>query len=139
MLLDGRFGNDVANFTRRITEFFGADKNIEKEIRGDTVPFAYARNPVGRINIYEEYIEDGSFVKLREVALSIPISASLVRRIGANGATIRLAGRNLHTWTDYTGLDPEVNLFSESTVARGVDFATLPLPRTFSAGLNINF
>ncbi len=139
VLLDGRFGNDVANFTRRITEFFGADKNIEKEIRGDTVPFAYARNPVGRINIYEEYIEDGSFVKLREVALSIPISASLVRRIGANGATIRLAGRNLHTWTDYTGLDPEVNLFSESTVARGVDFATLPLPRTFSAGLNINF
>jgi TonB-dependent starch-binding outer membrane protein SusC len=139
VLLDGRFGNDVANFTRRITEFFGADKNIEKEITGDTTAFTYARNPIGRINIYEEYIEDGSFVKLREVALSIPISASLVSRLGANGATIRLAGRNLHTWTDYTGLDPEVNLFSESTVARGVDFATLPLPRTFSAGLTINF
>jgi TonB-linked SusC/RagA family outer membrane protein len=139
VLLDGRFGNDVANFTRRITEFFGADKNIEKEIAGDTTAFTYARNPVGRINIYEEYIEDGSFVKLREVALSIPINASLVSRIGAAGATIRLAGRNLHTWTDYTGLDPEVNLFSESTVARGVDFATLPLPRTFSAGLTLNF
>lgn len=139
VLLDGRFGNDVANFTRRITEFFGADKNIEKEITGDTTAFTYARNPVGRINIYEEYIEDGSFVKLREVALSIPISAALVSRIGATGATIRLAGRNLHTWTDYTGLDPEVNLFSESTVARGVDFATLPLPRTYSAGLTLNF
>lgn len=71
VLLDGRFGNDVANFTRRITEFFGADKNIEKEITGDTTAFTYARNPIGRINIYEEYIEDGSFVKLREVALSI--------------------------------------------------------------------
>ena len=139
VLLDGRFGNDVANFTRRITEFFGADKNVEKEIRGDTVPFTYARSPVGRINVYEEYIEDGSFVKLREVALSIPLSASLVSRIGGRGATIRLAGRNLYTWTDYTGLDPEVNLFSESTVARGVDFATLPLPRTVSAGLTINF
>ena len=139
VLLDGRFGNDVANFTRRITEFFGADKNIEKEITGDTTAFTYARNPIGRINIYEEYIEDGSFVKLREVALSIPISAALVSRIGATGATIRLAGRNLHTWTDYTGLDPEVNLFSESTVARGVDFATLPLPRTYSAGLTLNF
>jgi TonB-linked SusC/RagA family outer membrane protein len=139
VLLDGRFGNDVANFTRRITEFFGADKNIEKEITGDTTAFTYARNPIGRINIYEEYIEDGSFVKLREVSLSIPIGAALVSRIGAAGATIRLAGRNLHTWTDYTGLDPEVNLFSESTVARGVDFATLPLPRTFSAGLTLNF
>ena len=139
VLLDGRFGNDVANFTRRITEFFGADKIIEREIRGDTVPFTFARNPTGRINIYEEYIEDGSFVKLREVAVSIPLGESLASRIGARGATIRLAGRNLHTWTDYSGLDPEVNLFSESTVARGVDFATLPLPRTFSAGLNINF
>ncbi len=139
VLLDGRFGNDVANFTRRITEFFGADKHIEKEITGDTTAFTYARNPVGRINIYEEYIEDGSFVKLREVAVTIPVGASLVRRIGGTGASIRLAGRNLHTWTDYTGLDPEVNLFSESTVARGVDFATLPLPRTFTAGLTINF
>jgi TonB-linked SusC/RagA family outer membrane protein len=139
VLLDGRFGNDVANFTRRITEFFGADKNIEQEIRGDTVPFTYARNPIGRINIYEEYIEDGSFVKLREVALTVPLGESLASRIGASGASLRLAGRNLYTWTDYTGLDPEVNLFSESTVARGVDFATLPLPRTFIAGININF
>ena len=139
VLLDGRFGNDVANFTRRITEFFGADKNVEREITGDTAAFTFARNPVGRINIYEEYIEDGSFVKLREVALSIPLGESLAGRIGARGATVRFAGRNLYTWTDYTGLDPEVNLFSESTVARGVDFATLPLPRTFSAGLTINF
>ena len=139
VLLDGRFGNDVANFTRRITEFFGSDKVVDREIAGDTVPFTFARNPTGRINIYEEYIEDGTFVKLREVALTIPIGVSLASRIGARGASLRLAGRNLYTWTDYTGLDPEVNLFSESTVARGVDFATVPLPRTFSAGLTLNF
>ena len=62
VLFDGRFGNDVANFTRRISEFFGSDKIIEREIRGDTVPRTFGRNPNGRISVYEEYIEDGSYV-----------------------------------------------------------------------------
>jgi TonB-linked SusC/RagA family outer membrane protein len=139
VLLDGRFGNDVANFTRRITEFFGSDKRIEQEINGDTVPMTFGRNPAGRINIYEEYIEDGSFVKLREVALSYRFNQPWVRRLGASTMTLSLSGRNLLTWTDYTGLDPELNLFSANTVAQGVDFANTPLARTFVFGLSFVF
>ncbi|MFN2564867.1 MAG: SusC/RagA family TonB-linked outer membrane protein [Gemmatimonadaceae bacterium] len=139
VLFDGRFGNDVANFTRRITEFFGSDKNVEREIRGDTAVGTFARNPTGRINIYEEYIEDGSFIKLREVALTVGLGQALASRLRARAVSIRLAGRNLYTWTDYSGLDPEVNLFSAQTVARGVDFATTPLPRTFTMSLNLTF
>ena len=138
-LLDGRFGNDVANFTRRITEFFGSDAILEREARGDTVRQTFGRNPAGRINIYEEYIEDGSFVKLREVAVSKRFEGDWLRRVGAESVVLRLAGRNLHTWTDYRGLDPEVNLFSAQTVARGVDFATIPLPRTLVANLTFIF
>jgi TonB-dependent starch-binding outer membrane protein SusC len=139
VLFDGRFGNDVANFTRRITEFFGSDKHVEREIRGDTAVGTFARNPTGRINIYEEYIEDGSFIKLREVALTVGLSQALASRLRARAVSVRLAGRNLYTWTDYTGLDPEVNLFSAQTVARGVDFATTPLPRQFTMSLNLTF
>jgi TonB-linked SusC/RagA family outer membrane protein len=138
-LLDGRFGNDVANFTRRITEFFGSDAILELEASGDTVRQTFGRNPAGRIAIYEEYIEDGSFVKLREVALSKRFEGAWLSQVGAESVTLRLAGRNLHTWTDYRGLDPEVNLFSAQTVARGVDFATIPLPRTFVANLTFTF
>jgi hypothetical protein len=139
VLLDGRFGNDVANFTRRITEFFGSDKILEREANGDTIPMTFGRNPAGRISIYEEYIEDGSFIKLREVAVSKRFEGAWLGRVGAQSMTLRLAGRNLHTWTDYRGLDPEVNLFSAQTVARGVDFATIPLPRTFVANLTFTF
>jgi TonB-dependent starch-binding outer membrane protein SusC len=138
VLFDGRFGNDVANFTRRITEFFGSDKAIEREIRGDTVAQTFGRNPNGRISIYEEYIEDGSFVKLREISLQKSFDAPL-RGLGVRNVVLRLAGRNLMTWTNYRGLDPEVNLFSAQTVARGVDFATTPLPRQFVAGATFNF
>jgi len=139
VLLDGRFGNDVANFTRRITEFFGADKVIEREISGDTIPRTFDRNPAGRINIYEEYIEDGSYVKLREVALRIRFDQPWVRRFGAETIDLRVAGRNLVTWTDYRGLDPEINLFTSNTVARGVDFANTPNPRTFTLRVQLQF
>jgi TonB-linked SusC/RagA family outer membrane protein len=138
-LLDGRFGNDVANFSRRISELFGVDKDTQGEFTGDTIPFTYTLNPNGRSLIYEEYVEDGSFVKLREVAVQILFDEPFVHRIGADRVTLRLAGRNLYTWTHYRGLDPEVNLFSANTVARGVDFGTTPLPRQFTIGLNLNY
>jgi hypothetical protein len=138
-LLDGRFGNDVANFTRRITEFFGSDAILALESRGDTVAKTFGRNPAGRISIYEEYIENGTFVKLREVSLAKRFSGGWLRGLNAESLVLRVAGRNLHTWTSYRGLDPEVNLFSAQTVARGVDFATIPLPRTFTASLSFTF
>ena len=138
-LFDGRFGNDVANFTRRIQDHFGASKNAEREIRGDTIQGTYILANYGRTLIYEEFIEDGSYVKLREIALNLRVPPSYTQFVRADGATLRLAGRNLYTWTDYSGLDPEVNMFSANTAARGVDFATIPLPRQFSVGLSLNY
>lgn len=139
VLLDGRFGNDVANFSKRIAQLFGADRSNEAEITGDTTYRTYSLNPSGRSLIYEAYIEDGSFVKLREIAASLSFDDPWVQRFGADRLTLRLAGRNLYTWTDYSGLDPEINMFSASTVSRGVDFATTPLPSQFTLSVSLNF
>ena len=146
VLFDGRFGNDVANFTRRITEFFGSDAIVEQQIRReierrtnpDLPPLRYSVN-AARISNFEEYVEDGSFVKLREVALGYTFQQPWVRQLGASSINLRLAGRNLYTWTDYSGLDPEINLFAGNTVARGVDFAVTPIPRQFILGATFNF
>jgi TonB-linked SusC/RagA family outer membrane protein len=138
VLFDGRFGNDVANFTRRSADFFGASPNAGVEARGDTVAGTFTRNTERNL-LYEEFIEDGSFIKLRELSLGYRFDAPWVRRLGASEMGVRLAGRNLYTWTDYSGIDPEVNLFAASTVARGVDFATTPIPRTWVLGLDFNF
>jgi TonB-linked SusC/RagA family outer membrane protein len=138
ILFDGRFGNDVANFTRRSSDFFGSSPNAGVEARGDTINGTFSRN--GERNLlYEEFIEDGSFIKLRELSVGYRFDAPWVRRFGANDVGLRVAARNLYTWTDYTGVDPEVNLFAASTVARGVDFATTPIPRTLVVGLDFNF
>ncbi|NJD11942.1 MAG: SusC/RagA family TonB-linked outer membrane protein, partial [Gemmatimonadetes bacterium] len=139
ILLDGRFGNDVANFTRRISEYFGADKSAEREIMGDTIPGTYSRNTTARISTYEEYIEDGSYVKLRELSASYRVDQPWVTRLGISSLRVRVAGRNLYTWTNYTGLDPEVNLFGTSQVAQGVDFANTPIPRSWVVGIDLGF
>lgn len=145
-LLDGRFGNDVANLTRRITEFFGTDRVVEEEIeraiaRKDDPslqPIQYTLNGelIGNLG---RYVEDGSFVKLREVSLRYDLGPEVAGLIGAGSASLRVAGRNLFTITDYSGLDPEINMFGANTVARGIDFANTPVPRTYVVGIDVRF
>ena len=60
-------------------------------------------------------LRDGSFVKLREIAATFDVPENLVSRAGARGLTINVAARNLRTWTDYTGLDPEAMFLSGGT------------------------
>ena len=147
VLLDGTFGNDVMNLTRRIQDIFVNGTESEFEL----LPFGDPRRvPTGYLNrrgsIFEQYVEDGSFVKLREVALSYNFDQLPVRRIFPGGVDVTLAGRNLYTWTDYTGYDPESNLFGQTTertgqtaADRGFDFANYPIPRVWSISARITY
>jgi TonB-linked SusC/RagA family outer membrane protein len=84
------------------------------------------------------FIEDASFTKLREIALSLTLPARFAARAGAAGAVLTFAGRNLHTWTDYTGLDPEVNAAAQANYS-AADFLTAPQVRYFTARLALSF
>jgi hypothetical protein len=84
------------------------------------------------------YVEDASFTKLREVALALTIPQRVAARIGAGSAIITFAGRNLHTWTRYSGLDPEVNAAAQSNFSTA-DFLTAPQIRYFTARLALSF
>ena len=55
------------------------------------------------------YLEQGDFWKLREVSVGYELPVSIMERIGATRGLLSLSGRNLGTWTDYTGMDPEIN------------------------------
>jgi TonB-linked SusC/RagA family outer membrane protein len=84
------------------------------------------------------FVEDATFTKLREVSVTLTAPRNLAARLRAEGVRLTIAGRNLKTWTDYTGFDPEVNsqpqnLFSTS------DFFTIPPLRMFSTRLTVQF
>ncbi|MEO5814184.1 MAG: SusC/RagA family TonB-linked outer membrane protein [Gemmatimonadaceae bacterium] len=84
------------------------------------------------------YIEDASFTKLRELAVLFNLPQRLAMRAGAASATLTLAGRNLHTWTKYSGLDPELNAGAQANFATA-DFLTAPQVRYFTARLAFTF
>jgi hypothetical protein len=84
------------------------------------------------------WVEDASFVRLRELALAWTIPAAWSRALGARSSSLVLAGRNLLTSTSFTGLDPE-GAFLGQTLINQQDLFTLPLPRTVSLRLDVGW
>jgi len=90
--------------------------------------------PVG-----EQFVEDGSFVKLRELAVTYTLDAAWLNHlVGFTSADIRFAGRNLHTWTKYSGLDPEASLGGAEFLTQGFDYFNSPQTRSFVVSVSLN-
>ena len=87
------------------------------------------------------YIQDGSFVKVREITLGYQIPERLMRRVlsRAQSARVTLSGRNLFVFSDYWSPDPEVNNFGNQNVARFVDLASFPPNRSYFLSFDIGF
>ncbi len=83
-------------------------------------------------------LEEGDFVKLREVSATYTLPATWSSAFRASRASVTLSGRNLATWTDYSGVDAEVNVFGQPGLSRS-DFLTVPQSRRFILSLNLNF
>ena len=84
------------------------------------------------------YIEDASFTRLREVALTVTMPERWANAARAENLSLTLAGRNLATWTDYKGLDPEVTSTPNQNFSTS-DFLTLPPVRAFNFRVNLTF
>jgi len=130
--LDAVQGLEVFNADWRTRQGVGNGKEAEKEQTG-VYPRGYINSFYGAIE--EWRIDDGSFVKLREVSLSYAFGDwKKVRDI-----RLSVSGRNLISWDNYKGYDPEVNAGGQSTILRGIDFGAVPIPKTFSVGLSAKF
>ena len=85
--------------------------------------------------LHERYVYDASYTKLRELRIGFELPTAWANKMYAQSASIALVGRNLKTWTKVPNIDPE---FSYSTTNyQGMEFATLPNPRSF--GFNVRF
>ncbi|WP_254561280.1 SusC/RagA family TonB-linked outer membrane protein [Dyadobacter diqingensis] len=131
-LLDAVQGMDVFNADRRTRQGVGIGDYSERELKGEL-----QRGYVYSIYNTEEWrIDDASFVKLREISLSyqLPNVIKNVRNIN-----IALSGRNLFSWDNYDGFDPETNAGGNSDLLRGVDFGNVPIPRTYQVKISASF
>lgn len=132
-VLDWQEGGDVIN----LTQFLQDD--------GRTSPDWGTPEGVARYEGYLKgaitpYIEDASFVKLREVSLGYDVPRSLVSSIrGLETMRISLTGRNLFMWAPYSGLDPEVANFGAAAIRNNLDVGPYPPSRSFFFNLALGF
>lgn len=133
--LDGVYGFEVYNWDWITRNNVGNGTLAEKELKGE-LPRGWVAAIGGFIGprIQEEHVQDGSFTKIREVALSYNI-----RKIPfAESMKVSLVGRNLFSFDNYNGYDPEINASGQSIV-RGNDFGAFPIPRTVQLSIITNF
>ena len=162
-LLDVRQGGDAHNGTKGALHHFGTSR--ESQVNRDGGNFVFGDNYFGNETVAgpgvgtgvplgeawytgnggtfngptSQFVEDGSFVKLREVSLGYTFDQPWISRLlGFSSMELRVAGRNLHTWTSYTGVDPETSLLGAASPVRGIDYFNNPQSRSYVFSLTLN-
>ncbi len=98
----------------------------------------YLGNGGGFGPVGAQFIEDGSFAKLRELGLTYNVTGRIPAMAGFSSIDLRVAGRNLKTWTKYKGLDPEANLGGAEFLTQGLDYFNSPQVRSLVISLGFN-
>ena len=162
-LLDVRHGGKAYNGTRGALDHFG--RTLESQTFRDGGNYVFGQNyfqgqqvagpgagtgvPLGEAwftgpgGIFNGpvsgFVEDAGFVKLREISLGYTFDQAWVSRIlGFGSIDLRVAGRNLVTWTNYTGVDPETSLLGSATAVRGIDYFNNPQGRSYVFSVTLN-
>lgn len=138
------YGNKAYNAVRRITEsgldFSNQSTSVIRrwsmEGQVTDMPRVIYGDPVGNNDFSDRWIENGGYLKLRDITLSYTLTKPLFNFI--QGATVYVTGQNLITFTKYLGLDPEFS-YSNSSMLQGIDYGKVNAPRAVKLGINLKF
>ena len=134
VVLDYQHGGDIIN----LTQFLYDDSGLSADYGS---PAWTARMKGYNGGVMTPYIEDASFLKLREVSIRAAVPRSWVSRTGLGARTISvgLSGRNLLTWQRYSGLDPEVANVGSAAIRNNLDVAPYPPSRSIFFDFSVGF
>jgi TonB-linked SusC/RagA family outer membrane protein len=103
------------------------------------IPRATFSDPNENTRVSDRYIEDGSYLRIRNITLSYNFPEAISRKIGSNALKLYVQVQNAYTFTKYSGFDPEVGQDTWDRNLFGVDNGRYPSPRIYSVGLNVGF
>ena len=138
--LQGVYGNSIFNVTKVDMTSMSTICNQYASVldrwtgpgTSDTMPRAVYGDPNNNTRPSTRYIEDGSYLRLKNLTLGYNLPASVAKKAHLSGLRVYLEGTNLFTLTSYTGFDPEVGVSS-------IDWGTYPVTRTVSLGVDLKF
>ena len=138
------YGNDVYNVTRLLgTRTASTGVNMLTEVLDRWTPY-HTSNKVPAVesklsvDIYSRYIEDGSYLRLKNITLGYTFPSQWMSKAKISKLRIYATGANLFCLTKYSGYDPEVS-WKSSALMPGVDYGSYPKSRAFTMGLEISF
>lgn len=145
-LLTFSYGNDILNGTRYAAEsatgFTGSLTLLNRwRNEGDLtdIPRANYVDPAGNRRFSDRWLEDGSYLRVKNVTLGYTLPASMMNRISAKTCRIYATAQNLFTFTNYSGYDPEASSFNSTVTEIGIDQGTYPQYRALILGLSVGF
>ncbi len=125
-------GNDVMSWDKRMGYLFKGGQQTAQELNGEIPRGSSSPN----FSIFESFIEDGSYIKMREISLyyNWRLKNPVIENV-----KIFASGTNLFSIDNYYGFDPEVNTEGQSNGVRGQDMANVPIPQVYQFGVIVNF
>ena len=125
------------NMWARCTVFLFCRANVAPQ-EFSPIHVGYVQRGSGLV-LTDGFVNDAGFAKLRELSVAVDVPERLVRRLQARRAMLTLSGRNLHTWTSWSALDPELEQPGSFGELSSSEQSILPLPRQFRLSLNLTF
>jgi TonB-linked SusC/RagA family outer membrane protein len=144
IFLNSSYGNKIFNRTRANLDlgsgFTGAIGDLRNRWTAtNTTATVHRAEETPAVVISDRYIEDGSYLRLKNVSLGYTFSKKLLSKVKIKSARIYVSGQNLVTWTKYTGYDPEVSSNGQNAVSSGNDTGAYPTSKTVLGGLSLTF
>ncbi|GAO29140.1 SusC/RagA family TonB-linked outer membrane protein [Geofilum rubicundum] len=103
------------------------------------IPRVIANDPNDNDRISDRYVEDGSYLRIKNITLGYTIPGHLTRRYSVDNVRVYMNIQNVYTFTEYSGYDPEVGVSTLSNNVYGLDNGRYPAPQVFTLGLNLSF
>ena len=137
------YGNDVYNATRLYSNTtMEKNYNMMAEVAGRWTD-TNASNSVPKYNgyikneVYSRFIEDGSFLRLKNLTFGYTLPQKLTRRFYVNRLRVYFSAQNLFVVTGYSGYDPEVSVASSSPTTPALDWGAYPKSKVFTFGIDL--
>ena len=146
LFVNAVFGNDIFNQLNRSLDGNQFDVNYStKQLRRwrqqddiTDVPRLVRGDPMRNYSVSNLFVEDGSFIRLQNAALSYNLPSKTIKNVGLSSANIGFSVQNLLTFGSYSGYDPEVSA-GNNPLGFGVDNGAFPRTRSYNLSLNIKF
>jgi TonB-linked SusC/RagA family outer membrane protein len=145
LFFEWSYGREILNLARVSLEGFQRIDNLSEDFfynrwtpNNPTNEYGtfVTNNLTGRLTS-SYYVEDGSYLRFKTVTLGYNLPKNIASKVGASNARLYLSANNVYTWTNYTGMDPEVN-YSNNLIS-GLDNLSYPRTKAFIIGVNVSF